>query len=128
MCRRSPPPIPVLEAKHRLHDDGARQHNFRTHTIPAPDPEPSLFGIADPTPLSHYIDDIFGGSPGYDAQYEFLERHFLPWLSWARLRLSFKKFRLFEDMILEQSRDTCKALRLSPFYTLETTSQGTRYG
>ena len=70
--------------------------------LPPPIGEPSLLHSSDPANLpilTFYMDDFFGGFRSFDEQYEFLREHFLPRVEWARLRLSFKKLRLFESQI-----------------------------
>ena len=70
--------------------------------IPPPSPEPSLLHSNDPSippPLSTYMDDIFGGFRTFEDMFKFLRDHFFPRTEWARLKLSFKKLRLFMDRI-----------------------------
>lgn len=64
--------------------------------------EPSLLHFDDPArppKLVFYMDDFFGGFKDFDDQYYFLANHFFPRIEWARLRLSFKKLRLFYESI-----------------------------
>ena len=70
--------------------------------IPPPSPEPSLLHSDNPStppPLSTYMDDIFGGFRTFDDMFKFLRDHFFPRIEWARLKLSFKKLKLFMDRI-----------------------------
>ena len=66
--------------------------------LPPPIKEPSLLHSGNPNDLPvlvFYMDDFFGGFEGFEELYDFLRYHFLPRVEWARLRLSFKKLRLF---------------------------------
>ena len=70
--------------------------------LPPPIKEPFLLYSADPENfpvLTFYMDDFFGGFQSFDDQYEFLRDHFLPRIEWARLKLSFKKLKLFAKEI-----------------------------
>jgi len=70
--------------------------------LPPPFHEPSLLhsnNPATPPTLVFYMDNFFGGFQSFDELYEFLRVHFLPRVEWARLKLSFKKLRLFESEI-----------------------------
>ena len=64
--------------------------NITLGPIPPPDPEPSLLHPVEPTSLpqvAFYMDDIFGGHMSFDAQFDFLERHFFPRIEWAKMKL-----------------------------------------
>lgn len=64
--------------------------------------EPSLLHLSDSSYqpiLVFYMDDFFGGFGSFQELYDFLREHFLPRVEWARVRLSFKKLKLFEDTI-----------------------------
>ena len=52
-----------------------------------------------PPILSFYMDDFFGGFSSLDELYDFLKYHFFPRIEWAKLKLSFKKLKVFESMI-----------------------------
>ena len=70
--------------------------------LPPPYKEPSLLYSAGPTNLPVlvvYMDDFFGGFQTFEELYSFLRHQFLPRVEWARLRLSFRKLRLFEAEI-----------------------------
>ena len=70
--------------------------------LPPPFKELSMLHSNDPavpSTIVFYMDDFFGGFRGFEEQYEFLRVHFLPRVEWARLKLSFKKLRLFETKI-----------------------------
>jgi len=45
------------------------------------------------------MNDFFGGFQNFEEQYQFLRHHFLPWIEWAKLKLSCKKLKLFERSI-----------------------------
>ncbi len=49
--------------------------------------------------LTFYMDDFFGDVSCFEKLYDFLRNHFFPRVEWARLRLWFKKLRLFEEAI-----------------------------
>ena len=49
--------------------------------------------------FTFYINDFFEDFKNFDEQYEFLRTHFLFWVEWAKLRLSFKKLKLFQTKI-----------------------------
>lgn len=65
-------------------------------------PKPSLLDSKEddqlPT-LTFYIDDFFGGFEDFEAQFQFLLNHFFPRIEWARVRLSFKKLKLFQQQL-----------------------------
>jgi len=64
--------------------------------------EPSLLtGETENTlpPCCFYMDDVFSGFSNYDTAFKFLEENLLPRLLWAKLRLSFKKLRLFMHQV-----------------------------
>ncbi|POS82380.1 hypothetical protein EPUL_006396, partial [Erysiphe pulchra] len=69
--------------------------------IPATDEFSGMDSILVPKAIdqlpgaSFYIDDIFSGFETFEQGYELLKNELLPRLSWARLRLSFKKLELF---------------------------------
>lgn len=85
--------------------------NIALGPIPEPQAEPSLLewiderGILDiPVkpdvqlplpPMAFYQDDLFGGAELFDEMLKFLKDHLFPRLEWAKLRLSFKKLKLF---------------------------------
>jgi len=67
------------------------------------DVEPSLLVSGSPGGLPNlvfYMDDIFSGCKTFEEGYNYLEYYLLPWLLWSRLKLSFKKLKLFMDRIL----------------------------
>ena len=49
--------------------------------------------------LAFYMNDIFSGHVNFESQFSFLKDHFLLWIEWARLTLSFKKLWLFVNHI-----------------------------
>ena len=49
--------------------------------------------------LTFYMNDFFDDFRNFQKQYDFLKNHFLLRVEWARLRLSFKKLKLFEEFI-----------------------------
>ncbi|KAI0994842.1 hypothetical protein K3495_g13340 [Podosphaera aphanis] len=69
--------------------------------VPGTDEFPGMESIlipkaADLLPdATFYIDDIFSGFKTFEQGYRLLENELLPRLSWAKLRLSFKKLELF---------------------------------
>jgi hypothetical protein len=66
-------------------------------------PEPSLLSAdaLDTLPLcKFYIDDIFSGTKDYQSAYNLLEQHLLPRLLWSKLKLLFKKLKLFISSIV----------------------------
>jgi len=70
--------------------------------LPPPIKEPSLLHSGNSStlpPLTFYMDDFFGGFQDFEEQYQFLRHHFLPRIEWAKLKLSFKKLKLFERSI-----------------------------
>ena len=76
--------------------------NIMLRPILSPDLEPSLLHSVESISLSQvtfYIDDIFGGHMSFDAQFDFLERHFFPRIEWAKMKLLFKKLHLFISKI-----------------------------
>lgn len=75
--------------------------NTALRPIPDPDPEPSLMHCesAAPPPIAFYVDDLFCGHEDFDSQFAFLRDYFFPRIEWARLTLSFRKFRLFVNQI-----------------------------
>ena len=46
-----------------------------------------------------YMNDIFESYMSFDAQFDFLERHFFLWIEWAKMKLLFKKLHLFISKI-----------------------------
>ena len=52
-----------------------------------------------PSQLAFYIDDIFSEHIDFEFQFSFLKNHFLFWIEWVRLTLSFKKLWLFVNHI-----------------------------
>lgn len=75
--------------------------NITLGPIPEPMPEPSLMHSESPgpPPVVFYVDDIFCGHEDFESQFTFLRDHFFPRIKWARLTLSFRKFRLFVDKV-----------------------------
>ena len=49
--------------------------------------------------LTFYMNDFFDDFANFDEQYDFFKKHFLSRIKWARLRLLFKKLRLFAEKI-----------------------------
>lgn len=49
--------------------------------------------------LTFYINDFFEKFENFEKQYQFLQHHFLSRIEWAKLKLSFKKLKLFEKSI-----------------------------
>ncbi|KAI0995489.1 hypothetical protein K3495_g12690, partial [Podosphaera aphanis] len=65
--------------------------------------EPSLISAETPGGLpraTFYIDDIFSGATDFEDMFNFLEYHLFPRLAWAKLKLSFKKIKLFVHEVL----------------------------
>lgn len=65
--------------------------------------EPSLLESDTPDrlpTLTFYVDDFFGGFPDVKSQFQFLHDHFLPRVAWAKVRLAFKKLKIFEEEIV----------------------------
>ncbi|SLM35366.1 hypothetical protein LPUS_04613 [Lasallia pustulata] len=75
--------------------------NITLGPIPEPNSELSLMHgePLEPAPIAFYIDDLFSGHPDFESQFAFLCDHFFPQIEWAKLTLSFQKFRLFVDHI-----------------------------
>ncbi|SLM37975.1 Ribonuclease H-like domain [Lasallia pustulata] len=75
--------------------------NITLGPIPEPQSEPSLMHgeHAKPAPIAFYMDDLFSGHPDFESQFAFLRDQFFPRIEWAKLTLSFRKFRLFVDHI-----------------------------
>ncbi|KAI0996301.1 hypothetical protein K3495_g11880, partial [Podosphaera aphanis] len=69
--------------------------------VPKTDKFPGMSSLLIPKAVDQlpgatfYIDDIFSGFKTFDEGYKLLEEELLPRISWARLRLSFKKLELF---------------------------------
>ena len=65
--------------------------------IPGDVHEPSLLGSStkDSEGCDFYMDDVFVGQSSFEAQFAFQEEKLFPRIEWAKLRLSFKKLRLF---------------------------------
>ncbi|POS83256.1 hypothetical protein EPUL_005456 [Erysiphe pulchra] len=65
--------------------------------------EPSLISAEAPGTLpkmTFYIDDIFSGATNFEEMFHFLENHLFPRLACAKLKLSFKKMKLFVHDVL----------------------------
>lgn len=70
--------------------------------LPPPMKELSPLHSGSPStlpPLTFYMNDFFGGFENFEEQYQFLRHHFLPRIEWAKLKLSFKKLKLFKRSI-----------------------------
>ncbi|KAI1003138.1 hypothetical protein K3495_g5065 [Podosphaera aphanis] len=69
--------------------------------VPKTDKFPGMSSLLIPKAVDQlpgatfYTDDIFSGFKTFDEGYKLLEEELLPRISWARLRLSFKKLELF---------------------------------
>lgn len=46
------------------------------------------------------MNDLFGGFKDFEELFHFLKNHFLPRVEWAKLMLSFKKLKLFEESLV----------------------------
>ena len=75
--------------------------NITLGPILEPNSEPSLMHgePSEPALIAFYMDDLFSGHPDFESQFAFLRDHFFPRIKWAKLTLSFRKFRLFVDHI-----------------------------
>ena len=76
--------------------------NVALGPIPPPRPELSLLhadSLSQTPDVCFFMDDIFSAHSDFNSQFLFLRDHFLPRIKWARLRLSFKKLRLFMSSI-----------------------------
>ena len=73
--------------------------NIALRSISSPNPKSSLLeAMGDrfsPPPLSFYINNLFSGAKDFESLYSFLKDHFFPYIEWAKLRLLFKKLKLF---------------------------------
>lgn len=63
--------------------------------IPAPNPEPSLFGEN----FKAYQDNLFPCHVDFDSHFDFLAQHLFPRLLWSLFSISFPKLELFMDRI-----------------------------
>lgn len=75
--------------------------NITLGPIPEPCSEPSLMHgeATKAAPIAFYMDDLFSGHPDFESQFAFLRDQFFPQIEWAKLTLSFQKFRLFVDRV-----------------------------
>ena len=76
--------------------------NITLESILSSDLKPSLLHLMKSIALPQvifYIDDIFESHMSFDAQFDFLERHFFPQIEWVKMKLSFKKLHLFISKI-----------------------------
>jgi hypothetical protein len=73
--------------------------------IPPSNAEPSLLhgppnrDPSNPVPCVFYQNDIFSSHDSFKAQFAFLRDQFLPRIVWGKLRMSFKKLKLFQTQI-----------------------------
>ena len=64
--------------------------------------EPSLLesAILDRLPTFTFYVDFFRRFPDFESQFQFLQNHFLHRIAWAKVRLAFKKLKIFQEKIV----------------------------